>query len=92
MRQFVKSLLLGTAMFAGPAFAASSSSSSPDAFLTSKTKLSLWTTAGLKSTEVHVDTTDGVVTRRSRQGVGTGRARDGVDGQNLLEGFHRRCG
>jgi hyperosmotically inducible periplasmic protein len=34
----------------------------PDAFLTSKAKLSLWTTAGIRSGSVHVDTTEGVVT------------------------------
>ncbi len=34
----------------------------PDGMITSKTKLSLWTTAGVRSTSVHVDTEDGVVT------------------------------
>ncbi|MDP1821715.1 MAG: BON domain-containing protein [Archangium sp.] len=34
----------------------------PDGLITSKTKLSLWTTAGVRSTSVHVDTDDGVVT------------------------------
>lgn len=43
-----------------PAFAADSSS--PDSLITTKAKLGLWTTAGVKSTTVHVDTTDGVVT------------------------------
>jgi osmotically-inducible protein OsmY len=34
----------------------------PDGLITSKTKLSLWTAAGIRSTTVHVDTNDGVVT------------------------------
>ncbi len=34
----------------------------PDGVLTSRTKLSLWTTAGLRSSGVHVDSDDGVVT------------------------------
>jgi len=53
----LKALALGAALSAVPALAAT-----PDGVLTSKAKLSLWTTAGIKSTAVHVDTNDGVVT------------------------------
>jgi hyperosmotically inducible protein len=34
----------------------------PDGLITSKTKLALWTTDGIRSQAVHVDTNDGVVT------------------------------
>jgi osmotically-inducible protein OsmY len=40
----------------------STSPPTADAFLTAQAKLALWTTAGLRSDQVHVDTTDGVVT------------------------------
>ena len=43
-------------------FSASAFAATPDGLVTSKTKLSLWTTAGVRSGAVHVDTTDGVVT------------------------------
>ncbi|MBL9038562.1 MAG: BON domain-containing protein [Archangium sp.] len=58
MRNHVlKALVVGAALLAVPALA-----DTPDGLITSKTKLSLWTTAGVKSTAVHVDTNDGVVT------------------------------
>lgn len=50
-------ILLALALSSSIAFAAPS-----DGLLTSRTKLSLWTTAGVRSGAVHVDTTDGVVT------------------------------
>jgi osmotically-inducible protein OsmY len=50
-------LVLGVSIAAAPAFA-----STPDGLLTSKTKLALWTTAGVRSTTVHVDSDDGIVT------------------------------
>jgi osmotically-inducible protein OsmY len=53
----LKGLMLGIALTSLSAGAAT-----PDGLLTSKTKLSLWTTAGVRSTTVHVDTTDGIVT------------------------------
>ena len=53
----LKSLCVAAFLLAVPAVAAT-----PDGLLTSNTKLSLWTTAGVKSTAVHVDTNDGVVT------------------------------
>jgi hyperosmotically inducible periplasmic protein len=48
--------------------------SSPDAFITSKTKLSLWTTAGVRSTTVRVDTTDGLVTLTGKVPTATQRS------------------
>lgn len=53
----LKALVLSATLLAVPALAGA-----PDGLLTSKTKLSLWTTAGIRSTTVHVDTNDGVVT------------------------------
>jgi len=53
----LKALVLGVTLSAVPALAAV-----PDGLLTSKTKLTLWTTAGVRSTAVHVDANDGVVT------------------------------
>ena len=50
--------LLIASLLAMPALAAGT----PDGLITSKTKLSLWTTAGIRSTSVHVDTDDGMVT------------------------------
>lgn len=57
IRTVLKSLVLSMSLMALPALAAV-----PDGFLTSKAKLSLWTTAGIRSTTVHVDTNDGVMT------------------------------
>jgi hyperosmotically inducible protein len=56
-RTLLNSLAVGLSLVTSPAFAAA-----PDGFLTSKVKLSLWTTAGVKSSDVHVDTNDGAVT------------------------------
>jgi hyperosmotically inducible protein len=60
MKSFLKTALLSGFLFALPSFA--DTTSSPDSFITAKTKLALWTTAGVRSTTVHVDTVDGVVT------------------------------
>ncbi|MDP3501195.1 MAG: BON domain-containing protein [Myxococcales bacterium] len=49
--------LLAALLTAAEVFAAT-----PDGLLTSKTKLRLWTKAGVKSGAVHVDTVEGVVT------------------------------
>lgn len=62
MHQLIKTILFVGILSAVPALAAAPNSNSPDALITSKTKLSLWTTAGVKSSAVHVDTTDGMVT------------------------------
>ena len=60
MRRQLTAAALGAVLFAAPAFAAESNT--PDGWLTSKTKLSLFTTTGVKSSAVHVDTIDGQVT------------------------------
>jgi hyperosmotically inducible periplasmic protein len=54
---FLKTLALSVSLTALPTLAGA-----PDGLLTSKTKLSLWTTAGIRSAAVHVDSDDGVVT------------------------------
>jgi hyperosmotically inducible periplasmic protein len=51
-------LLSAALLLSLPAFAATT----PDGLITSKAKLSLWTTAGVRSTSVHVDTNDGMIT------------------------------
>jgi osmotically-inducible protein OsmY len=53
----VKTWVLGVMLLAAPAMAAT-----PDGLITSKAKLSLWTTAGVRSGSVHVDTNDGFIT------------------------------
>lgn len=53
----LKTLLVGALLWVSPALAAT-----PDGLLTSNTKFALWTTAGVSSTAVHVDTNDGIVT------------------------------
>lgn len=53
----LKSFVLGISLAALPAFAADP----PDGWITTKTKLSLWT-SDVRSTTVQVDTNDGVVT------------------------------
>ncbi len=60
MMSSLKPVLLGSLLIALPSFA--DSSTSPDGLITARTKLALWTTAGVRSTTVHVDTADGVVT------------------------------
>lgn len=55
---FARATLLATTLLATAAFAARQ----PDGLITSKAKLALWTTAGVRSTTVHVDTNDGVIT------------------------------
>jgi hyperosmotically inducible protein len=50
-------VVIAAIVSASPARAAT-----PDGLITSKTKLSLWTTAGVRSGTVHVDTVDGAVT------------------------------
>ena len=54
---FSRVFLLGALLATAPALAAS-----PDAYLTARAKLALWTTAGLRSATVHVDTFDGTIT------------------------------
>ena len=49
--------VLGASLTAMPAMAGT-----PDGMLTSQVKLTLWTTAGVRSTSVHVDANDGIVT------------------------------
>jgi hyperosmotically inducible periplasmic protein len=53
----IRTTLVSAVLVAGSALAAPS-----DGFITAKTKLALWTTANVRSTSVHVDTVDGVVT------------------------------
>ena len=53
----LKAFALSLSLSALPAFAVV-----PDGLITSKAKLSLWTTAGVRSTSVHLDTNDGVIT------------------------------
>jgi osmotically-inducible protein OsmY len=58
MRSIIsKAMVLGVVLGSASALAGT-----PDGFITSKTKLSLWTTGGLKSSAVHVDTNEGQVT------------------------------
>lgn len=54
----LKAFVLSLSLSALPAFAVVV----PDGVITSKTKLALWTTAGVRSTTVHVDSNDGIVT------------------------------
>ncbi|MGV3624067.1 MAG: BON domain-containing protein [Archangium sp.] len=53
--------LLGAVVFSSSSFAAAPKARA-DGFITSNTKLSLWTLNGLRSRSVHVDTSAGVVT------------------------------
>jgi osmotically-inducible protein OsmY len=57
MKKLAFAVAMTSLLFATPVFAAT-----PDGMLTSKTKLSLWTAAGVKSSAVHVDTDEGIVT------------------------------
>ncbi len=52
-----------------------SGSSQPDAWLTTKAKLALWTTAGVSSTAVSVDVIDGTVTLHGKVGTAEERQR-----------------
>lgn len=61
MHPLIKAVSLSAAVFASSAFAAPAPQSS-DGMLTARTKITLWTTAGIRSTTVHVDTNEGVVT------------------------------
>jgi osmotically-inducible protein OsmY len=56
----LKAAVLVGALMGAPAFALGNAP--PDGWITTKAKLSLWTTANIKSSAVHVDTVDGVVT------------------------------
>ncbi|MDP1824466.1 MAG: BON domain-containing protein [Archangium sp.] len=69
----LKAFVLGISLASLPAFAVVV----PDGLITSKTKLSLWTTAGLRSTTVHVDSNDGVVTLYGK--VPTSEQRDAAE-------------
>jgi osmotically-inducible protein OsmY len=55
-----KTAVLALALSAAPALAMNNAP--PDGWITTKAKLSLWTTANLKSSAVHVDCIEGVVT------------------------------
>lgn len=52
-----KAMVLGALLMGAPAFAAT-----PDSFITTKAKLSLMTTGGVRGRDVHIDTNDGIVT------------------------------
>lgn len=90
MKSLLAAVLFGGLLCAVPAFADGPSSS--DGLITAKTKLSLWTTAGVRSTTVHVDTNDGVVTLHGKVPTAAQRqlaesttmAIDGVGGVNNL--------
>jgi osmotically-inducible protein OsmY len=60
MKRFHHTVVMLALCAALPALAAAPQT--PDALVTSNAKLLLWTTAGLRSTGVHVDTNDGIVT------------------------------
>jgi hyperosmotically inducible protein len=86
---FMKTLILAASLVAMPVLA-----STPDGLLTSKTKLTLWTTAGIRSTAVHVDSDDGLVTLYGKvptieQKEGAEKAARGISGvrsvRNLLQ-------
>jgi osmotically-inducible protein OsmY len=72
MKSSLAAALLGGILFSFPSFADGPASS--DALITAKTKLTLWTTDGVRSTTVHVDTNDGVVTLHGK--VPTAAQRD----------------
>lgn len=54
---FSKAMVLSAVLVGAPVFAAS-----PDGYITTKAKLSLLTTGGVRGSSVHVDTNDGIVT------------------------------
>src|SRR5690348_11592890 len=58
----MKSIISKSTVLAAVMCSASVWATTPDGLITSKTKLTLWTTNGVKSTAVHVDTNDGIVT------------------------------
>jgi len=66
-----------------PAYAAN-----PDGWVTTKTKLALWTTAGIPSTEVDVDTIDGVVTLHGKVETSAERAAAEAEAKKI-EGVKR---
>lgn len=66
MPHLFKLALLGALWFSTLALGAKPVASSSDGLITSKTKYSLWTTVGLKSAMVHVDTVEGRVTLHGR--------------------------
>jgi osmotically-inducible protein OsmY len=85
----MNALTLGALLVAAPVMAGT-----PDGLLTSKTKLALWTATGVRSTAVHVDTEDGLVTLYGKVPTGeqrelaekAARAISGVRGvKNLLQ-------
>src|SRR6478736_4671367 len=61
----------------------------PDGWITTKTKLALWTTAGIPSTEVDVDTVDGMVTLHGKVETAAENEAKKIDGvkrvRNLLQ-------
>jgi hyperosmotically inducible protein len=88
-RTILKALVLGVTLSSMPGFARS-----PDGLLTSRAKLALWTKAGVRSTAVHVDADDGVITlygkvptlEQKTLADDTARGIEGVRGvRNLLQ-------
>jgi hyperosmotically inducible protein len=88
-RTFLKALVLGVTLSSMSVFARS-----PDGLLTSRAKLALWTKAGVRSTAVHVDADEGVITlygkvptlEQKSLADDTVRGIDGVRGvRNLLQ-------
>jgi len=88
MRRAIAVAILSIAV-SSPAFA-----DKPDGWITMKTKLALWTTGGIPSTDVNVDTINGVVTLHGKvesdtQRVAAEREAKKIDGvrqvRNLLQ-------
>jgi hyperosmotically inducible protein len=61
-RNHWKHIAVGGAMLVGLTLGAPAFAATPDAWITTKTKLALMTTTGVSSTDVNVDTVDGHVT------------------------------
>jgi hyperosmotically inducible protein len=62
MKTFWKRVVIGGVLVTGLAFGSMASAATPDAWVTTKAKLTLMTTDGVSSTDVNVDTVDGHVT------------------------------
>lgn len=77
-----RTALVGAAVFSLSVFAAAPSAR-PDGLITSKTKLSLWTMGGVRSSAVHVDTSVGVVTLYGQVPSAAARVRAGKRAASL---------